>query len=640
MLGREGEIKGLKGRVNFFIAIVSIVFALITGRLFFLQFVMGDTLRKYSEANRLKKEKLFAPRGIILDRNGDVVVDNRASFDVVLISQYYPFTESVNRRLAKVLDLSLEDLKRRLEKAKQTPVFYPTLIKADVSKDTIAAIEMDSEGLPGVNIEASVVRRYQYGKAAAQLLGYVGEVNQRDIEAYPKKELRPGDYIGRAGLERVYDSDVRGLDGVGYVQVDARGRRRAPEHGEELLGFVTHTEPVPGNNLYLTLDIDLQAAAERAMTSREFLGSVVALDPRNGEILAMANLPSYYPASISGKQISPKVWRELGSDKNRPLRNRAIQDHYPPGSTFKLIVAAAALAEGTANLQTGSECRGAIRMGRRTIHCWKAHGWVDMLKSIKESCDVFYYRLSQQLGVDLIAKYARMFGLGSQTGIRLLDEQSGIVPDKAWKKRRFKEPWQPGETLNIAIGQGFVATTPIQLAVAYGAIANLGFVYRPYIVKRIEGRGGEVIEEFRPELVRKVDIPPEIFKTLKKGLWRVVNEPRGTAYRSRSKIVEMSGKTGTSQVRRFRKIMSYKCSELDRKDRHHGLFWGYAPPEATEIVVVAVGEHACAGSKVAPVVRDVINAYFEKKKSLGNQEMVGASLEGMAHRVAGENLAQ
>ncbi len=485
MIGREDEVRGYRGRVKFFQAAMYLLLSMVVSRLVYLQILKGDELRKFSESNRLKKEKLFPNRGTIFDRAGKVIVDNRAAFDVVLLSQYYPFTTEVNTRLAGALGVSKEELDKKLSRMNRAPSFYPILLKADVSKDVIAAIETDSQGFPGVDIEANVQRRYPFGDTAAQLLGYIGEVDPKDVKTDPKKQLQPGDYIGKMGIERKYDEFLRGTNGTGYVEVDAMGRRRKVEGAQKLLGFFSQEDPVPGSNLYLTLDSDIEQVAAHALRSRNLQGSVVALDPRTGEVLALVNLPSYDPGSISGREVNAKIWSLLRSSQDRPLRNRAIQDHYPPGSTFKLFLAIAALAEGKLNLSTKVNCTGSMAFGNRRFACWKKHGPIDFFRAIRESCDVYFYNLGNQLGVDTIAKYARLFGLGAPTGIKLAGEQKGLIPDTEWKKKTFNDIWHPGETLSISIGGGFVDVTPIQLVTAYAAIGNGGFVYRPYIVRKI-----------------------------------------------------------------------------------------------------------------------------------------------------------
>ncbi len=617
MIGREDEVREYRERVKAFYYIFFFALCLIGTRLFYLQILKGEDLRKYSDGNRLKKERLFASRGIIYDRNGKVIVDNRASFDVVLLSQYYSFTPEANEKLAKALEISVEDFEKRISKVSRAPSFYPVLLKSDVSKDVIAAVEMGALNgdFKGVDIEANVQRRYPMKEISAQLLGYTGEVDTKDISTDPKKQLQPGDYIGKMGIERFYDNYLRGSNGVGYVEVDATGRRKKSEGAEKLLGFVAQDEPVSGKDIYLTLDVDLEKAAADALKSRNYNGSVVAIDPRTGEILAMVNYPSYDPQYISGREVTAKVWNLLRDDPDRPLRNRAIQDHYPPGSTFKLFIALGVLGEKKATAASSINCPGQMRFGKRSFACWKRHGTVDLIHAIKESCDVFFYNEGLALGIDDIAKYARMFGLGSRTGLNLAGEAKGLIPDSKWKEARYHEAWQPGETLSVAIGQGAVDVTPIQLVDAYAAIGNGGFLWRPFIVRKIEGKNGTTLEETKPQLTRKIDLPPDVFDTVKEGLFRVVNEPGGTATASHSKKTIISGKTGTAQVRAFTDMKHVSCPQLEVKDRHHGLFVGYAPRDNPTIAVVAIAEHACHGSNAAHVVKDVIDAYMDKQNA-------------------------
>lgn len=622
MIGREDEVREYRDRATRFNwAVLAALFLLLT-RLFFLQILKGEELRRFSEANRLKKEKLFPTRGILYDRNGKVIVDNRAAFDVVMLAQYYKFTPEMNAKLAKALGIPQTQLEKRLAKVSRSPSFIPILLKADVNKDVIAAIEMEAEGFPGVDIEANAQRRYPLGDAGAQLLGYTGEVNKREVERLKSKGIEQGDYIGRMGIERSFDPYLRGENGIGYVEVDAMGRRRKAETNERLLGFVSQTDPTPGDNLYLTLDADLQAVAGESMRSRDFTGSVIALDPRTGEVLAMVSFPTYKPSEIAGREVDAKIWKELRENDEKPLRNRGVQDHYPPGSTFKPFMTIAGLAEGKITPKSQVTCHGGMQFGSRRFNCWKRHGIVDTVRSIRESCDVFYYTLSNQLGIDTIAKWARLFGLGSPTHIGLESEARGLIPDSDWKLKRFKDIWRPGETLSVSIGQGYVDVTPIQLVAAYAAIGNGGFLYKPYIVRRIERRTGETVKEFEPELVRKIDAPKEVFDTVKEGLFEVANAPGGTAhYSGRSVYTYISGKTGTAQVRAFEDMMKVKCDALPRKFRHHGWFVGYAPRDNPELAVVALAEHSCHGTAAAPVVRDVIEAYLKKQALLAGREL-------------------
>lgn len=612
MIGREDEVKEYRTRIWMFQVTIVLGFLILAGRLFYLQILKGDELGSVSEANRLKKEKVLAARGRIYDRNGKVIIDNRAAFDAVLVSQYYSFEDRDNRRLASALKMNADEFDKKLSKINRGPSYAPGLLKADIGKELIAAIETAPLGFPGIDIESNVQRKYHFGEVSAQLFGYVSEVGKKDIKT--DSRLQQGDYIGRTGLERFFDSELRGIDGVGYVEVDARGRRRRSENSDKILGYFSRTEPSPGDSLYLTIDIDLSQTANQSMRSHEFNGTVIALDPRTGEILAMVNQPSYDPGKISGREVDPVIWSRLQNNRDRPMRNRAIQDIYMPGSTFKTIVGIAALGEGVAKKTKGMECHGFIKTGNHKLNCWKTHGWTDFVKAIRESCNVYFSQLGAELGIDTIARYARLFGLGSATGVLPSGEQKGLIPDSEWKLKTLKQEWLPGETLSAAIGQGYVTITPIQLVNAYATIATEGVRYKPFLIRRIEKPNGEVVKEFKPEKQSEIKLDPELWKTVKEGLFQVVNQPGGTASVSgRSKKTIISGKTGTAQVRGFSDISKIKnCMALPVQQRHHGWFVGYAPRENPEIAVVALAENSCHGSSAAPIVRDVIEAYFDK----------------------------
>jgi penicillin-binding protein 2 len=351
------------------------------------------------------------------------------------------------------------------------------------------------------------------------------------------------------------------------------------------------------------------------------------------------NNPSYEPQMISGREINPKVWNELRESEDRPLRNRAIQDTYPPGSTFKLFLAIAALAEGKATAKSTINCNGSMLFGKRHFACWKRHGTIDFVRAIKESCDVYFYNVGLNLGIDKVAEYARMFGLGDRTGIKIQGEQRGLIPDSQWKAKSFpKDPtWQLGETLSVSIGQGYVSVTPLQMASAYAAIGNGGFVYRPYIVRKIERINRDKIE-FRPELNRKVEVPSEVFDIVKEGLFKVVNEPGGTAFLSKSTKTIISGKTGTAQVKAFTDMKAVKCPALPMQDRHHGWFVGYAPRENPEIAVAVLTEHTCHGALAGHLAQEVIDTYFNKKAALNAVNGVEASDATVQAAVGGGGL--
>jgi len=611
VIGREDEVKPYRERLWIFQLPIFIGFLILISRLIYLQVLRGSELKRFSEANRLKKEKVVAARGRIYDRNGKVIVDNRAAFDAVLIPQYFSSDAKEKSRLAQALQIPEQNLSEKLNKINRGPKYSAGLVKADVDKEVIAAIETSSGEFLGVDIESNVHRKYLFGEVGAQLFGYISEVGKKDLQKNPQLEL--GDFIGRTGLEHYYDNQLRGIDGVGYVEVDARGRRRLTNNAN-VLGYVSTTEPTPGNSLYLTLDIDLSLKAHQSMKHHEFNGTVIALDPRTGEVLTMINLPSYDPGQLSGREINPKVWNRILGNPDRPMRNRAVQDIFMPGSTFKTIVGIAGLAEGVVKKKGSINCEGFIKTGTHKLNCWKTHGVTDFVKAVRESCNVYFAQLGAELGIDTIARYSKLFGFGQPSGVVPMGEQKGLIPDSQWKKEKLKADWFQGETLSAAIGQGYVTITPIQLVNAYAAIANNGVRFKPFLIRRIERPNGELIKEFKPEQELDIRLESSVWKEIQEGLFQVVNSKGGTAsYSGRSSKTVISGKTGTAQVRGFSDISKIKnCNALPFNQRHHGWFVGYAPRENPEIAVVALAEHSCHGSSAAPVVRDVIESYFDK----------------------------
>jgi len=628
MIGREEEIRDYRPRVAKFAALGLLLFLGLGVRLIYLQWLRGDELFRFSERNHLKMEVRFAPRGQIRDRHGRVIVDNRAAFDVELLPQFYDSNPADDGKLARILKLDAKAWKNRMSFAGKQSPFLPLLLAADVTPDMIAALETDWVGFPGVQIHPSAHRRYAFQEISAQLLGYVSEATAEELKSGGSLGLQPGDALGKMGLERQYDTELRGEDGNGYIEVDARGRRTDSEENlEEGIGYLPGKVPVAGNDLTLTLDIELEAVASHALTSRRAEGAVVALDPKSGEVLALVSTPSFSPEVLSGKRVASDVWSALVQDANHPLRNRAIQDVFPPGSTFKPFLALAALSEGTIAAETTSFCSGGLHFGHRNYHCWKNHGKVDMARAIEVSCDVYFYQLGMQLGVDTIAKYAKLFGLGDRSGIDLPMEQRGLIPSSQWKKKTFREAWQPGETLSVSIGQGFVAVTPLQMAAAYAAIGNGGYLYRPHLLKAMRNPKGLLLRQNVPELVRHLEISAQALQVVRNGLERVVNEPGGSGYRGvRSGKVRIAGKTGTAQVRQFADMSKVDCSRLPKPFRHHGWFVGYAPAENPEIAVAVIVEHGCHGA-ANPIAKEVIESYFETASPSGKVAMS----EGSTH---------
>lgn len=622
------DVKEYQERYPYLYSFIAVIIFLLVGRLWYLQILKGNEFKKFSEQNQVKEEKNPAPRGMLLDRNGQLLVDSLPTFNVVVVPQYVASLEKTAEELSSVLKIKKEDIIEKVKLSRrQNGIFKPVRVKEDVTRDEVARVETMKIDLPGVKVEMGIKRNYLLDANGAQLFGYTGEISKSELPVFNQgraadKRFKAGDYIGKSGLEKRWDADLRGIDGARFVEVDARGREVVSSEGLNIGGYPDATEYSPGRNLTLTIDKDLQEAAYASMLKNKRFGSAVALDPNNGEILAMMNAPSFDPNHFS-TGIPYEIWADLINDPFKPLRNKVLQDHYSPGSTFKAIVATAALQEKIITTKSTFYCSGVLKFGRREYHCGAkyGHGPMNLMSAMEVSCNIFFQQLGIQLGIDRIAKYSRLLGLGQKTGITLDNEISGLIPDSVWKKNRLGEEWQPGENLSSAIGQGFVLVTPLQLANAYSAIGTNGLLYRPYIVKKIQDVEGKVYAEFAPKLIRdsKISetepngISPEVFETVKKALSGVFNGKRGTARGAKIPGIEAIGKTGTVQLFQLSKESVYaNCDSLDLKRRHHGWLVASAPREKPMITVAVLTEHSCHGASSGPILKDIMLAYFKK----------------------------
>ncbi len=616
-LGQEEQIREFQDRFKFLYAVLFLGLGLLVSRLVFLQILRGDQMRNYSEENRIKRVKVTSPRGMIFDRNHQLLIDNRPDFDLEVIPQYLHESKQEKKvigMLSRILKLPESDIGESLDKAKIQPSFLPVKIKTDLSRDEVAQVEVRKIDMPGVEVKEEIKRTNIYGDIAAHLLGYIGEVNSTELPILNKlaQKYRLGDSIGRFGLEQRMEDYLRGIDGENIREVDALGRVKLDRVKSRVLQKIQGRDAVPGKNLILTIDQDLQEIASTTFGSK--IGSVVAIDPRNGEVLTMLSRPSFDPTAFS-RGIPTKTWNKLLNNENHPLRDKTIQDHYSPGSVFKIVTAIAALQEEVIDENTKFHCPGVIKIGNRLYHCHSKHGEINVVRAITQSCDVFFYRVAQKLkSVDDIAKWAVILGLGKRTGINLAGEVPGLIPTEGWKKKRLNQEWNAGETATVAIGQSFVLTTTLQLANLYAALGNGGTLYRPYIVKKIESSEGKVLKEFHPEVLSQVHLNPKTVELVKQGLWGVINSPIGTGYSQRIPGVDFVGKTGTVQVIRLAADKIYtKCESMKFHDRHNAIFVGFAPVKDPTIAVAIVGEHAChGGTGAAPIARAIIKKYLEK----------------------------
>lgn len=602
------EVAESKQRIIAMSFAVAAMFFLLLLRLWHLQILNAEDFAAMSENNRLRFVPVAASRGAILDRNNTVLVRNQPSFSLAVIPQEVLDKEALITQLAALLKLDAEEMRQRWDKAKGKAKYFPIVIASDISRDQLEIVEENRLRLPGVEIEMKPVREYASGQLAAHLLGYIGEISEAEIDKKGYEEYNLGDYIGKNGIERSWESVLHGSDGGRQFEVNARGR---------VLRTISETYPTVGNSVVLTIDAAVQKQAEKAFGDQA--GAAVALDVSTGEVLAFVSNPSFDPSLFSGR-LPRDVWQSYLDDKRHPLENKALAGQYPPGSTFKIITALAGLEDGTINDSTSTQCNGKYELGTSTFKCWnkRGHGTVNLKKSLRESCDVYYYQLGEKLGVDRIAEVAAKFKIGEPLGIGLNNEKSGLMPTVAWKQKRFGKRWFHGETLPVAIGQGYVLMTPIQLASMIATVANDGTVYRPYLVKKIVDADGKMLQEFKPEVLNRTGISAQSFRLVKQGLFSVVNDPGGTGSMARLYDVQVAGKTGTSQVVKMRDSRLGTPYQF----RDHALFVAFAPYDKPEIAVAVVVEHGeHGGSAAGPIAGRILRAYFDSKKPVKNTIM-------------------
>jgi penicillin-binding protein 2 len=560
-------------------------------RLWYLQILEGDRYFALSANNRLRLRAVEAPRGFILDRHGDILVENRPTFDLYAIPEDITNPTEVAATLAEILRVAPSEVEGRLAEGKLRP-YQPLLLRKDLDASMLVAVEERRLDLPGVNLRVRPIRAYPSGGTAANLLGYVSEVNQAQLQREEYRDFRPGEYLGQSGVERRFDAFIRGVDGGEQVEVDARGRA---------LRLVNRTEPRSGANIFLTIDRKIQDAAEAAFAGKK--GTVVAMNPTTGEILALVSRPSYDP-NLFAQRISGEDWQRIAGDPGHPLQNRAVQAQYPPGSIFKLIVAIAGLESGALTPETKVHCTGVFHLGNVKFDDWKkgGHGTLDLRGAIVNSCNVYFYQAGLKVGIDEIVRVSKAFGLGEPPGLGLGDEAKGHLPNPQPRKRG-QPGWSAGNTVVSSIGQGLVVTSPMQLLSMVSAIANGGTLYRPFVVKRVVSLAGEVLEEYEPEAMRQVGVKPETLAFMRQAMMGVVQE--GTGIRAKVPGVLIAGKTGTAQVVK----KGEEKRQADLKD--HAWFASFAPVDNPRIAVVVLVENGGFGGLVAaPVAKAVYEAAF------------------------------
>ena len=584
-------------KITFLEYVVAAVFIGLLVGYWRLQIQQHSRLLEQAEHNRIRELPIIAPRGRILDRHGRVLVDNFPSFTILLNrDNASQLSDAHLEKIANALELDPADVRDMVKRAANLPRYQPVVLKQAASLQDVAFIDAHRAEFPEIDIIQSQQRFYPKHGVGAAVLGYVGEVSQADL-ARPGSNYRPGDLVGKFGIEKEYNSVLRGRDGMKRVVVNSRGQE---------VGTLGTVNALPGHDLRLTLDLNLQLTAEAAMGDKP--GAAVALNPRTGEVLAMVSHPTFDPNDFT-RHISVKTWRELTTNPLHPLMNKAIQAQLAPGSIFKIITGAAALETGIIKPDFTIECHGKVTIYGHTFHDWHVHGQVDFHKAIVYSCDDYFYTLGKMLGIQKIDFFADHLGLGRRTGIDLPDEDSGLVPSPKWVRKVYHRQWWPGETISVAIGQGAIQVTPLQVAYAIGGIASGGTLVRPHLAVRSE------LEEmgFDPSADSTIRFPlrESTTQAVTNGMWGVVNEAGGTGAGARCQGLNVAGKTGTAQV------VSTSLHDASRNANYRNNAWfvGYSPspePDIAVAVLVMQGQHS---SVAAPIVGDVIKAYYQEKGS-------------------------
>ncbi|NLP18351.1 MAG: penicillin-binding protein 2 [Firmicutes bacterium] len=606
----------LEKRLYIFTMAIFLVFALLLGRLGYLQLVQGEEYERLAAGNRIRILPLQSPRGEVLDRNGRVLVANRLAPTVSVIPmdlQEQEDPQAVLERLGELLGFDVvqqfQDTIEKKKARKEFRLFEPIRVATDVDIGTLTAIEEHLMELPGIVIEEQPVRDYVMGEIGAHIFGYVREISREELEEWRDKGYRMGDLVGKTGLERVFDQDLRGEAGGRRVEVDAVGHP-IRDQGKKA--------PIKGNSLQLTIDVEIQAVATRILQENlerlqtlpykpmvnAVAGAVVVLDVNSGAVRALVSEPGYDPNIFVGEKLSDAQWQELNDPILKPQLNRVLRGEYPSGSTFKMITAIAGLEKGIITPEDTINCTG-FYWRVEPKRCWNwdrgGHGRVNLKRAIAESCNIYFYDLGYRTGIQALTEYADLFGMGKPTGIDLHPgEKGGFLATPEWRNEQFGEPWQPGETLSAAIGQGFSTCTPLQMANYVAMIANGGIRYRPYLVDKVISPEGEVVKDFAPEILDRLAVAPETLASVREGMGAVV-EPRGTGYGTfANSPLAVAGKTGTAE---------------NPHGDSHGWFVGFAPAREPEIVVAVLIEQGGGGSSAAaPVARDIFAAIYPESQ--------------------------
>ena len=572
----------------------------LVGRIYYLQVVESRRFHMLAEENRVSMRLLPPQRGRVLDRFGEAMAVNRQNYRVMLNAEQAPNTEAVLTALGEIVPIADVDRRRILREMRRRRSFVPVMVRDNLNWNEVTRVEVNAPDLPGVSIDVGQTRFYPHGAFASHLVGYVSAVAENELTGDPLLEL-PGFRTGKSGMEKVHDAPLRGRAGRSRVEVNALGR---------VVRELDRQEGVLGSEVSLTVDMGLQDFVTRRMGEES--GAAVALDVHSGEVLALASVPAFDPNQFTAG-ITARDWEDLQRDERAPLSNKAVAGLYAPGSTFKPVVALAALAAGIATPETRVTCEGHMDLGDSRFHCWKkeGHGALGLHEAMTQSCDVFFYEMSRRVGIDRIAAMARALGMGERTGLDLPSERGGLIPTREWKLKTTGVPWQQGETLVSGIGQGNVLTTPLQLAVMTARIVNGGIAVKPRLTRELTGREGGFVP--RQGEFEQIGLPAQHLERVVRAMDAVSNSPRGTAFKTRIEQpgMAMGGKTGTAQVRRItlseREAGQIKPEDRPWKERDHALFIGFAPVAAPRYAVAVVVEHGISGARTAaPIARDIL----------------------------------
>ncbi len=598
------------------------------GRMYYLQVVEADKYRTLSDENRISLKLLAPPRGRIVDRFGRPMAVNQQNYRVMLIPENTDDTGQTLTLLSRVIDISGHERQKVLREVKRRRRFSPVIIRENLKWQDVARIEVNAPELPGIVIDVGESRFYPDGPLTVPVLGYVASVSEKDLTGDPVLEL-PGFRIGKAGMEKVLDLELRGKSGTSQVEVNAFGRE---------IRELRRLEGSRGAETWLTIDMELQKFVANRLGDEA--AAAVVLDVHTGEVLSLNSTPSFDPNAFN-RGLTQVEWKSLISDPRAPLNNKTIAGQYSPGSTFKMVVALAALERGVVTPKTRFFCTGKMDLGDATFHCWnkKGHGSVNLMQAITQSCDIYFYEIAKRTGIDRISAMARRLGLGDRLGIELAGEQRGLMPTRAWKKKAKGVSWQQGETLLAGIGQGFLLTTPLQLATMTARLVNGGRAVLPHLTNSIVPYNASQPGSKSAPQFKDIGLHPPHLNLMRKAMAAVTNSPYGTAFRARIQEngFEMGGKTGTVQVRRIskaeRELGVKKNKELEWHERDHALFVGYAPVHAPRYAVSVVVEHGGGGSSTAaPIARDILLEVQRRDPSRGKSTERPAKLQAKSER--------